>query len=74
MKITLDTSALLKQLTDIHTEAIRKMEFMVREFSYKLTMRAVLNTPLGDSDKYASYYRAREYLPQEEGLARGNWQ
>ena len=74
MKITLDTSALLKELQQYHTDAIRKMEFMVRSFSYKLTMRAIENTPLGDSDKFAKYYKARTYLPQEEGIARGNWQ
>lgn len=72
--LTFNTDALLKSLREAHTDAVFKMERMVRGFAYQLTLRAIENTPLGDSDVYARYYNARTNLPKVEGLARGNWQ
>ena len=72
--ITFDTSALLKSLQDAHADAKRRLEQMVRGFAYEFSLRAIENTPLGDSELYARYYRARVDLPQVEGIARGNWQ
>ena len=73
--LTFDTTALLKSLKEAHTDAVLRMERMVRGFAYQLTLRAIENTPLGNSKGvYARYYNARTNLPQVEGLARGNWQ
>ena len=72
--ITFDTTALLKSLQDAHADAKRRLEQMVRGFTYEVSLRAIENTPLGNAEVYARYYRARVDLPQEEGIARGNWQ
>lgn len=72
--ITFDTAALLKSLQDAHADAKRRLEQMVRGFAYEFSVRAIENTPLGDSEKYARYYQARVNLPKVEGIARGNWQ
>lgn len=76
--ITFDTAALLKSLQDAHTDAKRRLEQMVRGFAYEFSLRAIYRTPLGDSKVYWSYYEARQYLPyylpDVEGIARGNWQ
>jgi len=69
-----DTTALLASLTKAHEDAIKRLEQMVRGFAYEFSLRAIENTPLGDAGKYWEYYSARTDLPQEEGLARGNWQ
>ena len=74
MKISFDTSKLLAQLQAFEKESTRRMEKMVEGFAYQLTMRAIENTPMGDSVRFQSYYSARTDLPQEEGIAQGNWQ
>jgi hypothetical protein len=74
MEVKLDTSKLLAQLQAFEKEATRRMEKMVEGFAYQLTMRAIDNTPMGDSSKWFEYYQARTDLPKEEGIAQGNWQ
>ena len=69
-----DTTALLASLTKAHKDATKRLEQMVRGFAYEFSLRAIENTPLGDSEKFARYYKARTALPQVEGIARGNWQ
>lgn len=74
MEVKFDTSKLLAQLQAFQIEATRRMEKMVEGFVYQLTMRAIDNTPMGDSARFLEYYQARTGLPQEEGIAQGNWQ
>lgn len=74
MEVKFDTSKLLAQLQAFEKEATRRMEKMVEGFAYQLTMRAIENTPMGDSVKFFQYYQARTDLPPEEGIAQGNWQ
>lgn len=74
MEVTFDTSELLAQLQAFEKEATRRMEKMTEGFAYHLAKRAIFNTPLGDSNAFMSYYQSRTDLPQEEGIARGNWQ
>lgn len=74
MKITSNASELHKQLLEIQAKVKRKLEGMVRGFAYSIAMEAINKTPLGDSEQYARYYKARTEWPQVEGLARGNWQ
>lgn len=74
MEVKFDTSKLLAQLQAFEKEATRRMEKMVEGFAYQLTMRAIENTPMGDSLRFMSYYQSRTDLPQEEGIAQGNWQ
>jgi hypothetical protein len=75
--ITCDTSILEKQLVEFHKEAIRKMEGMVRQFSYTVSFTAIGNTALGDADVYLDAYIERlavTGLQPIEGFARGSWQ
>lgn len=75
--ITCDTSALEKQLAEFHKEAIRKLEGMVRQFSYTISFTAIDNTALGDADLYLDAYIERlavTGLQPIEGFARGSWQ
>jgi hypothetical protein len=72
--LTFDTTALLESLQRAHDDAVVGLENVAKGLAFELTERAIENTPLGDSNKYARYYQARQSLPQVEGLARGNWQ
>lgn len=74
--ITCDTSPLLQSLTKFQEEAKRKMEGMVRKFSYIVSWTAMDNTPIGDSVKYESLYEYRYRtigLEPIEGFAKGSW-
>lgn len=69
--------ALEKQLEELIKTTERKLKHMVHSFAYEIAFTAASNTPLGDSVRYFSLYKARatyEDLPDEEGMARGNWQ
>ena len=60
---------------ELQTRVEQKLTKMVLGFSYEFSMRAIANTPLGDSRVFASWYKNRPYgLPEEEGIAKGNWQ
>ncbi len=74
MKITCNTSKLQKQLQQLKLDVTRKLENMVREFAYHVSLSAIANTPIGNSVTYRKYYEARTDLPQVEGLSKGNWQ
>lgn len=74
MEVKFDASKLIAQLQAFEKEATRRMEKMVEGFAYELSLRAIENTPLGDSVRFMEYYSARTDLPQVEGIAQGNWQ
>lgn len=76
MRITCDTSQLEQSLKKFHEEAVRKMEGMVRKFSYIVAWTAIDNTPLGDSVKWEALYLLRQKnigLEPIEGFAKGSW-
>jgi hypothetical protein len=74
--ISCDTKPLEQSLKKFHEEAVKKMEGMVRKFSYIVSWTAMDNTPLGDSVKYESLYEYRYRtigLEPIEGFAKGSW-
>lgn len=74
--LTIQTSALQKQLADLKKQIKVKLENMVRGFSYSVAIQATGKTPLGNSEKYPDFYEAREKaygFDPIEGLARGAW-
>lgn len=75
--IEVEVKDLIKDLENFYLEAVRKMENMVRNFSYEISLTAIENTPLGDSIAYKKLYERRERsmgLKPIEGLAQGGWQ
>ena len=72
--LTADSSALADSLKKAEQEIQRRLIGMVNKFARDFVEGAVSKTPIGDSQKFASYYQARTTLPQVEGLSRGNWQ
>ena len=72
--LSVDASGLADSLKKAEQEIQRKLVGMVNKFARDFVEGAVSNTPIGDSQKFASYYQARTTLPQVEGLSRGNWQ
>lgn len=72
--LSVDASGLADSLKKAELEIQRKLVGMVNKFARDFVEGAVSNTPIGDSQKFASYYQARTTLPQVEGLSRGNWQ
>lgn len=77
MRITANIDALQKSLEEAKKEINKKLEGMVKKFSYWVTVSATNYTPLGDSNKFADLYKLREKnygLKPEEGFARGSWQ
>jgi len=76
MMITCDTSVLEAELKKFHEEATKKLEGMVRKFSYVVSLTAIDNTALGDSLKWESLYELRQKtigLEPIEGFAKGSW-
>lgn len=77
MKIKADTTALEMSLMKAAGSIALKLKGMVQGFSYEFTLKAIENTPLGDSDTYADLYRLRQQrygLEPVEGFAQGSWQ
>lgn len=75
--VEVEVKNLIKDLENFYLEAVRKMENMVRNFSYEISLTAIENTPLGDSVAYKKLYQRRERtmgLQPIEGLAQGGWQ
>lgn len=75
--IEVEVKDLIKDLENFYLEAVRKMENMVRSFSYEISLTAIEHTPLGDSIAYKKLYERRERsmgLKPIEGLAQGGWQ
>ncbi len=81
MKIHCNISAFEKSFKDLEKEITRKMEGMVRKFTYTVSFTAIDNTPMGDSALYPSWYEMRKNDPNwqsyglepVEGFARGSW-
>lgn len=75
--ITVDSTALVKDLQAAYLEIVRRMENMVRGFAYEVALTAINQTPIGDSEAYRKLYLRREKtygLAPIEGLAKGGWQ
>lgn len=72
--ISIDVSKLVQELKDYKIEVTKRLENMVRGFTYEFAMIAIDNTPLGDDKKYAALYQRRTYLQPKAGFAQGSWQ
>lgn len=80
--LKVDTKALQAQLAKLKIEVTKKLERMVRTFTYETVGQLIDNTPLGDSNVHAEWYNKRTKdrrwqsygLQPEEGFAQGSWQ
>lgn len=76
--ISVNVSQVLKELKAYQQDTIRRLEHMVREFSYIISQTAIKNTPLGDLEKHFALYQRRlndgSGLRPEPGWAQGSWQ
>ena len=75
--ISADVSKVLEELKAYHADTIRRMENMVRGFSYIISKTAIENTPLGNAKRYIRLYEMRQRrigLDPIEGFAKGSWQ
>ena len=76
--ISADVSKVIEELKAYHQDTIRRMENMVRGFSYIISKTAIENTPIGDAEEYFDLYQRRltdgSGLKPEAGWARGSWQ
>ena len=76
--VSADVSKVLEELKAYHADTIRRMENMVRGFSYIISKTAIENTPIGDAKEYFDLYQRRltdgSGLKPEAGWARGSWQ
>ncbi len=75
--ITANFAEVAASLRKAKEEIDRKLENMVRQFAYHVTLTAIENTPLGDSITYYKYYQRRQKatgLQPVEGFAQGSWQ
>jgi hypothetical protein len=79
--IRADVDNLVKQLNQIHQDAVKKMTHMVYRFSIAIGTVAANRTPMGSSAYYPQYYQSRVTNPNWEsyglqpvsGFARGSW-
>jgi hypothetical protein len=72
-----DVSKVIEELKAYQKDTVRRLENMVRGFSYIISQTAIENTPLGDAERYFALYQSREArlgLDPVEGFARGSWQ
>ncbi len=74
LKIKINIEKLVKSITNLKVESTRKMEGMVRKFTYQVAYVSTSNTPLGNAEYYQKLYDLRQIWPKEEGMARANWQ
>jgi hypothetical protein len=69
---------LIKDLDKLHKDTVRRLEQMVRGFTYQFALTAIDNTPLGDDKKYMMLYKRRlsngSGLLDQAGFAQGSWQ
>lgn len=75
--ITVDVSKVLEELKAYHKDTVRRLENMVKGFSYIISKTAIEKTPLGDAETYFKLYELRQGrtgLEPTEGFARGSWQ
>lgn len=75
--ISADVAKVLEELKAYHQDTIRRMENMVRGFSYIISKTAIENTPRGDAETFFKLYEQRKKrirLEPIEGFAKGSWQ
>ena len=76
--VSADVAKVLEELKAYHADTVRRMENMVRGFSYIISKTAIENTPIGDAEEYFDLYQRRltdgSGLKPEAGWARGSWQ
>lgn len=75
--ISVDVSKVLEELRAYHQDTVRRLENMVRGFSYIISKTAIENTPLGSAEEFFKLYELRQNrlgLDPLEGFARGSWQ
>ena len=75
--ISADVAKVLEELKAYQQDTVRRLENMVRGFSYIISKTAIANTPLGDAEEYFKLYELRQKrtgLEPIEGFARGSWQ
>ena len=75
--ISADVSKVLEELKAYHADTVRRLENMVRGFSYIISKEAIEKTPIGDAEVYLSLYKKRQReigLDVIEGVAKGGWQ
>jgi len=77
MRTTCNADEISEQLAKLALDVEKRMENMVRQFSYGVASSAIDYTPLGDAETNAGLYQQRQQiwgLKPEEGYARGSWQ
>lgn len=75
--IKCDVTDFIKSLELLHQDVVRRLEQMVRGFTYEFALIAIENTPIGDDVTYANLYKSREKytgLSPVAGFAQGSWQ
>lgn len=81
--ITVDTSALLKDLEKLHKDVVRRLENVVSGFAYEFILILGSNTPIGDEEaiqrvgRYRSAYKLRMErmgIDMHAGYHQGSWQ
>lgn len=75
--ISADVSKVIEELKAYHADTVRRLENMVRGFSYIISKTAIENTPLGSAEEFFKLYELRQNrlgLDPVEGFARGSWQ
>lgn len=75
--ISADVSKVLEELKAYHQDTVRRLENMVRGFSYIISKTAIENTPIGNAEEFFKLYELRQNrlgLEPTEGFARGSWQ
>lgn len=79
--IKCDTSKLEQQLKKFHEEAIKKLEGMVKRFTFSIVSKAIDNTPIGSLEANLDLYLKRQTDSQWQsyglqpipGFAKGSW-
>lgn len=77
MKVSVDTSELLKSLEEAKQKIKSRLETMVQDVVYHAIAEPAIDiTPYGDLEQYYNYYKYRSErfgLPMSAGLAKGGW-
>lgn len=77
MIVDSNSSKLLQSFREFQKVLERKLNHVVREFSYIITEEAIAKTPLGNAEEFMDRYIARQQaigINPQEGYARGSWQ
>lgn len=77
MIIDSNSAKVLQSFREFQKVFERKLNHMVREFSYIITEEAIARTPLGNAEAFIERYKERQRatgLDTIEGFAQGSWQ